>query len=54
MRFDQDLRRHWAAASVIGLAHSRIQTGPMVELDRVFFFSFPLTNRRNNELIFHR
>lgn len=45
MRFDQDLRRHWAAASVIGLAHSRIQTRPMVELDGVFFFSFPPTNR---------
>lgn len=27
MRFDQDLRRHWGDASVIGLAHSRIQTG---------------------------
>lgn len=40
MRFDQGLRRHWAAASVIGLAHSRIQTKPMVELDREFFFLF--------------
>lgn len=34
------VRRHWAAASVIGLAHSRIQTRPMVELDREFFFLF--------------